>query len=316
VANEVERRRQQALQENLWKWGLPNVVVTGSDPAALQALPDAFDLVVVDAPCSGEGMFRKDPFARHQWSEHLVAQCATTQERIVEQAWHALRPGGVLIYSTCTWETSENEQRVAELAQRGAQPLPLAMDPAWGVVPVTVEGITAYRCYPHRVRGEGFFLAAVRKPGDARVTPRIPVPGSGDPTLRNWLVDADRWWLTGQDGTLYAVDARWQAVLHELQQTLRVVAPGRPLAVEHAGLWRPHPALALDTALRRGAFPELEVDSATALRYLRGEALPATAAAGQARVVYAGLPLGWVNGAGNRWNNGWPTTWRIRMQVT
>jgi 16S rRNA C967 or C1407 C5-methylase (RsmB/RsmF family) len=119
VANEVDRRRQAALLENLWKWGLPNVVVSGSDPAELVGLPETFDLIVVDAPCSGEGLFRKDHFARRQWSEALVDQCAMVQGRIVEQAWEALRPGGVLIYSTCTWETAENEQRLEEAGSMG-----------------------------------------------------------------------------------------------------------------------------------------------------------------------------------------------------
>jgi 16S rRNA C967 or C1407 C5-methylase (RsmB/RsmF family) len=120
VANEIDRQRLPALQENLWKWGGPNVVITGSPTRDLNALPDHFDLILVDAPCSGEGMFRKDPFAREQWTPDLVQQCAAMQQSIVHDAWHALAPGGVLIYSTCTWEPAENELQLVPLLEQGA----------------------------------------------------------------------------------------------------------------------------------------------------------------------------------------------------
>lgn len=314
VANEVDRRRQQALQENLWKWGLPNVVVTGSDPAALEELPGTFHLIVVDAPCSGEGMFRKDPFARQQWSEGLVVQCATVQQRIVEQAWNALRPGGILIYSTCTWESSENEDRMRQLQDLGGEPIALPMKPEWGIVGDTTDGLEGYRCYPHRVRGEGFFIGMVRKPGTMGSDVPLAEPMNDHSEVRAWSHHGAQWHLSEKDDVLYAVDARWADTLRSISTAMRCVAPGRPVAERKAETWRPHAALALDTTLDRSAFTELPLDHGQALAYLRGQALPASAAVGLGLVVFKGVPLGWAKGAGSRWNNLWPAPWRIRMQ--
>ncbi len=313
VANEVDRRRQHALQENLWKWGLPNVVVTGSDPADLVPLSETFHLIVVDAPCSGEGMFRKDPYARQQWSEGLVQRCAMVQAHIVEQAWNTLRPGGILIYSTCTWEASENEDRLRQLKALGAVPMPIPLEPLWGIVETKDQDVVGYRCYPHRLRGEGFFIGMVRKPGDLGTDPRSAQPDTDHPEVRAWSHQGAHWHLREQDDVLHAVDVRWAASLDTLCPVLRTLAPGRPVAERKAGTWRPHPALALDTSLDRSAFTEIELDHTEALDYLRGQALPGHSANGPGLVVHKGLPLGWANGAGSRWNNLWPAPWRIRM---
>lgn len=311
VCNEPVRTRQHALQENLWKWGRPDVVVTGSTPQDLAPLGAFFDLIVVDAPCSGEGMFRKDAFARAQWSERLVESCALQQRGIVDAAWNALAPGGCLIYSTCTWEERENERQVRHLLDQGGDFVPLPIDPAWGVV-ATAAG---FRCYPHRVAGEGFFIAAVRKPGErpprpaARTAPAVTMPD-----VHAWLPPGTA--LTpAADGTLHAVTARWADSAARLEAHLHVLSPGIPVAVHKGGNWRPHPALALSTKLVPGAFPTLDLDLTEALRYLRGEALEADGTAeGIALVRHAGHGLGWVSGAGRRWNNGWPAPWRIRMR--
>lgn len=312
VANEVEAARRSALAENLWKWGNGNVVITGSDPASLSALPEHFDLILVDAPCSGEGMFRKDPFARQQWNPALVARCSITQHRIVDHAWEALAPGGVLIYSTCTWEPTENEDQLHALLQRGGEPIAIPLDPAWGVTCTERDTMKAYRCYPHRTRGEGFFIGMMRKPGVLRS--RTPLQEiTGEETLP-WLRDADRRALIEQDGILHAVDTHWQHQCGVLSATLRVTAPGTPFAERKGNEWKPHAACATSTWLDRTTFPELDLDEAAAISYLQGQALPARNANGTALVTYRGHAIGWVQGAGSRWNNRWPQPWRIRAQ--
>jgi 16S rRNA C967 or C1407 C5-methylase (RsmB/RsmF family) len=196
VANEAMPARRGALIENLWKWGAPNVRITGNDASAFAALGPMFDLIVVDAPCSGEGMFRKDPFAREQWNAELVQRCARTQHDITAQAWQALKPGGALIYSTCTWEHVENEARIEQLvAEEGADPIDMIMSTVWGVVP---SG-SGWRCYPHRVTGEGFFIAAVRKPGT--LVPSDPVHAS-------------------LPSSLYAIDSEERGWDHRVKQAL------------------------------------------------------------------------------------------------
>lgn len=315
VANEIDRKRQGVLQENLWKWGASNTVICGSAPHDLQTLPDFFDLILVDAPCSGEGMFRKDPFARQQWSPALVEHCASTQQAILDHAWYALMPGGTLIYSTCTWEEAENELQLARMTELGATCIEIPVDPSWGVVTAERHGITGLRCYPDRVNGEGFFIAALRKDGD-RIT-RSPTPAStnNEPNEATSWLNSDRSWSTMEHNeVLYAVQKEWATDIRELSNALRVLSPGDPLAERKGADLRPHPALALSMDLQRNAFPTVELDRTEALNYLRGSAITATDVHGTALACYNGIALGWLQGAGNRWNNRWPTPWRIRAQ--
>lgn len=313
VANEVDRKRQVVLKENLWKWGMPNVVVTGSDPSELERIPEFFDLIVVDAPCSGEGMFRKDPYAREQWNDSLVDHCASLQHDIVDHAWKALKPGGILIYSTCTWEQCEDEDRLRQLMDMGAEAIEFPVDPDWGVLRTGDEGTTSIRCYPHRLRGEGFFLAMVRKPGTLREWNTMVPTTTDHPEVRSWSNAGPNWLLSEKEDTLHAIDGRWTYVLQQLSSSLRVLAAGRPVAELKGGTWRPHPAMALDTTLIRGTFPEVDLDRRSALEYLHGQALRGEEPSGYALAVFNGVPLGWLKGAGTRWNNLWPNPWRIRM---
>ena len=311
IANEVDGHRRSILQENLWKWGQSSVAVAGTASQRLQQLPDRFDLILLDAPCSGEGMFRKDAHARAQWSPGLVQQCASVQHTLVRDAWTALTPGGVLVYSTCTWEPAENEAQIAQLIALGAEVLPLEAPAGSGVLG-TGAPVHGLRCYPHRVRGEGFFVACVRKPGERR-------PHSSGVEVKPLEAPISAWLQEGRPQVLsllgevqYAVDARWSATLRELGQVLHLSAPGIPVAYLKGGSWRPHAALALNVLLRPDAFERIDVEEEAAIRYLRGEALPAAGAHGTALLTHRGIGLGWLQGAGRRWNNQWPTAWRIR----
>ncbi len=315
VSNEVTPERQGALKENLWKHGRANTVITGSSPSAFNALGNTFDLVLVDAPCSGEGMFRKDPFARQQWNERLVNTCARTQQNILQDAWATVRPGGWLIYSTCTWERAENEEQILALVRHGAEFTPIPMPEEWGVVPSDA----GYRCYPHRVMGEGFFITLLRKPGERIAhTAEKPHPRMLQ-EIGRWLREPDASIVREQDSTIYASPARWAATLDMLHASLRVLSPGIPIAERKGHQWRPHAALALNELLALGAFRAVDVDKEQALTFLRGEtASPpgsnVEGATGVRLVRYVGLPLGWLHAAGDRWNNGWPKPWRIRMR--
>lgn len=311
IANEVEPGRRRILAENCWKWGAPNVAIAGSDPAALEDLSGIFDLIVVDAPCSGEGLFRRDPFARRQWSPQLVQQCAAVQQRIVEQAWDALAPGGTIIYSTCTWELEEDEARMAQLLALGAEPLPLPISAAWGVVPSERDGAIAYRCYPHRLQGEGFFLFAARKPGQLPSRDARPVIHRTDPPP--WIDQQACLSLVERAGIRYARPAAWAAALDRIAGALALEAPGIPVAERKGDGWVPHAAAALSALRAADHRPVLDLSLPEALAYLRGAALSAADAQGTALVRHRGLGLGWAQGAGRRWNNRWPSPWRIRM---
>ncbi len=178
VANEIDRRRVQVLADNVRRWGTGNVVVTCAEPRTVCDLEAWFDVVAVDAPCSGEGMFRKDDAARAEWSEGNVRLCAARQDEILREAWRALRPGGRLLYSTCTFNRDEDEgaleRLVAWTGDEVAEAEPVAVDPAWGIVEGEVGPFRTFRFYPHRARGEGFFAAVARKADDAAARSRMP----------------------------------------------------------------------------------------------------------------------------------------------
>jgi 16S rRNA C967 or C1407 C5-methylase (RsmB/RsmF family)/NOL1/NOP2/fmu family ribosome biogenesis protein len=311
VCNEPVRARQAVLMENLWKWGRPDTVITGSLPEAFAPLGAAFDLIVVDAPCSGEGMFRKDPFARAQWSDALVEQCAVLQAGIIDSAWKLLKPSGHLIYCTCTWEPRENEHHIERLIHQGAEHLPIPFDPAWGMV----DSGPGLRCYPHRVKGEGLFIAALRKPGQREQdVHRIAQHGSLEGPFTTWVKEPERQHFSEHDGLVHALSSRWTDHVKRTGNAVRMLAPGIPVAQRKGKEWAPHAALALNTSLDRTAFPEMDLGLDAALRFLRGESLPAHNGGGRVLMTFRGMPLGWGSGAGNRWNNGWPSNWRIRMR--
>lgn len=313
VSNEIDHKRAAILQENLWKWGGANSMVTQAPPSRFAALEESFDLVVVDAPCSGEGMFRKDAFARTQWSTALVDQCSVMQHDALTHAWNALRPGGYLIYSTCTWELAENERQVARLMALGGTVIPIPIEANWGVVRSQREGVDALRCYPHRVRGEGFFIALVQKAGEWSPLPATPSAAATGEDLA-WLNSSRSWQILEVNDERFAIDARWRGLIDRIRNVLPTWTPGLPYAERKGDGWRPQAALAFAQDLEPSTFAEVALEHDAAIAVLRGNALPAQGAHGIGLATYQGVPFCWLQGAGNRWNNRWPAAWRIRTQ--
>ena len=200
VANEVIRNRSQVLAENLTKWGHSGVVVTNNDPADFSSLTDFFDVILTDVPCSGEGMFRKDPVAVSEWSGENVEICWQRQRRIVTDIWPCLKSGGILIYSTCTYNTKENEENIRWIRDEfGAEVLPLEISTDWNITGNLLSGedFPAYRFLPHRTKGEGFFLAALIVPSSSvsrTITSVVinPVTSKAGLNFTAWCVSASR----------------------------------------------------------------------------------------------------------------------------
>ena len=167
VANEIIPKRAWILRENISKWGGDNVVVTNNRPEDFRKMREMFDLILCDVPCSGEGMFRKDEGAIRDWSLQNVEMCAERQRDIVETIWPCLRPGGLMIYSTCTYNTREDEENVRWISQElGADILPCNPLPEWNVVGNLLDDdFPCCHFFPHRIQGEGFFCAILRKHG-------------------------------------------------------------------------------------------------------------------------------------------------------
>lgn len=338
VANEVIRNRSQILAENLTKWGHPGVVVTNNDPADFSRLDGFFDVILTDVPCSGEGMFRKDPIALSEWSSANVEICRQRQRRIIADIWPCLKPGGLLIYSTCTYNTKENEENIRWIRDElGAEILPVEAPAEWNITGNLLEGedFPVYRFLPHKTRGEGFFLAVLRKAegtaekaadDDAATRRHKPAAARGKrnsapavskdllATARNWLLSADDYELSVNGMNITAFPRQSVSGLSALQQSLRIVQAGIALAEVKGKDLIPNHALAMSCALRPDAFPREEVAYEQAIAYLRKEAiaLSADAPRGYVLLTYKGVPLGFVKNIGNRANNLYPQEWRIR----
>ena len=327
VSNEVMRPRAQVLAENITKWGHPRCIVSSNYPADFTPLGELFDLILVDAPCSGEGMFRKDEVAVAEWSPANVEVCWQRQRDILTDIWPTLRPGGVLIYSTCTFNTHEDEANVRWMMDElGAELLPVATDGSWGITPSLVPEVAhAYRFLPGRTRGEGFFLAALRKPGAspaplAIAEPRATKKGKGKQPVaavpaecKQWLAANDyAYQVVGTDVVAMPTD---MVALHGvLSAQLYLLKAGLTVAELKGRDAIPSHELAMSTVLRPDAFVRHELPYAEALRYLHREAiaLPATTPRGFVVVTYRDVPIGFVKHLGNRANNLYPNEWRIR----
>lgn len=345
VANEVIRNRSQILAENLTKWGNADVVVTNNDPADFSSLPSFFDVILTDVPCSGEGMFRKDPVAVEEWSMENVEICWRRQRRIITDIWPSLKPGGILIYSTCTYNTKENEENVRWIREEfGAEPLSLDIQEDWNITGDLLNGkggageMPVFRFLPHQTKGEGFFLAVLRKPnigeGEENLSRSFKSKFSGKKDKKGGVASSPvskenlamaKGWFEEEISDEYAMSVEGaeihllpKAYLDEwavMKQQLRIVQAGMAVGEVKGKDLIPAHALAMSIGfLRSGAFATEEVTYEQAIAYLRKEAitLSVTAPRGYVLLTYRNVPLGFVKNIGNRANNLYPPEWRIR----
>lgn len=320
IANEVINSRASILKENICKWGLGNTIVTNNDPKDFGKLTASFDAIFIDAPCSGEGMFRKDADARNEWSIDNVALCAERQQRIIADVWDALKPGGMLIYSTCTFNQRENED-IADwiCSDFGAECCSLDLPEHWGVFQGNGSTAHVYHCFPNRVKGEGFCIAAFRKSDDDFAPSRKPK--KADNSKPKKFTNIDKWVTFAPaayieiDDEVWAIPPAMKSAYQTFSQ-LNIVAAGVPLANTKGNKLVPHPALPLSVFFDQSAFANIEIDRTAALQYFRKEALQINCdTRGWVVLTYRNLPIGVVNNLGNRANNPYPAAWRIRMDL-
>ena len=324
VANEVMKQRAGVLAENVALWGDPNVVVTSDDPKAFASLPGYFDIIVADVPCSGEGMFRKDEEAQNQWSEDNVALCWARQRRIIADMWPSLADGGVLIYSTCTFNKFENDDNVDWIASElGAEVItPFAEDDYADLGVIRTD--KGYSLVPGHVEGEGQYCGALRKTSDMNVSCREPQSRRQKNSSKAGSVAADglESWFTAEvifrqrGETIIAVPQIIASELQLVEGVLHVIAAGCAAGCLKGRNFVPDADMALSMILNRDACPSVDVDRDTALAFLHKDAVAfPKAPLGYLMLVYEGLPLGFVKNLGNRCNSLHPQSRRIRMNI-
>lgn len=316
VANEVIRSRAWILRENIAKWGADNCVVTNLDPVAFGDAGAMFDLVLIDAPCSGEGMFRKDAAAAEEWTPDNADLCAQRQRRILMDVWDSVVEGGIVIYSTCTFNPAENELNMEWLAQQtDVEFLSVPVPEGSGVTVVPFAGGEGYGFYPHKVKGEGFFVCVMRKlSGRARRRERDKSPKVKVSIPDGMLANASQYSLMPFDGAVVAVPQNAEANVRQLLLKHKALWAGVPLGEAARKEFVPAAELPLSVACAKEAFPHVELDAAEALRYLRGESVAADRlTAGWNIVRHMGFGLGLIKSVGARANNYYPKEWRIRM---
>lgn len=310
LANEVVGSRVNLLEENLTKWGVPGYGISQSDPSKFGNLPGLFDLMLVDAPCSGEGMFRKDPQALAHWSPANVEACALRQNRILDDVWPALCPGGTLIYSTCTFNLSENEHQVAAFMERtGAEAVHIVQDFP-GVVISDTAGTAAFRFFPHRVQGEGFFVAVLRKGGSGRRAEPKARPLS---TIANPGIAAHLSYPVDSRGNVFAARPEHLKLLGMLAHELNLIVPGQPVGSYIQQKFKPGTGLALMAEGSRQA-PDVALDLEEALKFLqREDVYKDGCGSGLVLVGFEGFVLGFAKAGNNRLVSQYPKHWRVRQ---
>ena len=315
VSNEVIGSRASVLAENMVKWGSTNSVVTNNDPKDFAIAAATFDLILADVPCSGEGMFRKDADAVVEWSPENVRLCAARQRRIIADVWPSLKEGGWLIYSTCTFNSSENDGNVEWICRElGAEVVPLK-----GAI-VTKYGL---QFAPGITRGEGQYVALLRKTSPAKTAKQsksFAASNKGSKSAKSIKCD----WVqsgmtcyeieTSSGKMLKAYPSNLESEIRSIKSGLKVIRSGVAVASIKGRDLIPQADLALSQVFNRQAFPSVELNKDQALRFLRCEALQIPdAPKGFLTVTYEHLPLGFVKNLGTRANNLFPQAWRLRM---
>ena len=331
ICNEPIKQRANILAENICKWGNANMMVTNNYPEDIAASGLSFDLIICDVPCSGEGMFRKDPKSIEEWSVGNIDKCSKLQREIVNAAWQCLRPGGLMVYSTCTFNLRENEDNICWIANNmDAEILPVHIQDEWHITGSLSDSCPwpVYRFIPGISQGEGLFMAAIRKKDnqDAVNNKRKEKGGKGAnrsvktidrrwaEQCRQWLCHADSMEFHLAGDTIVAMDKNLKHIYQTAAKSLRIVHAGISLATVRGNALVPHHCLALSTYINREAFATVDTDTQTALDYMRRQPilLPDGTPKGIILLTHHGMPIGFVKNLGNRVNNLYPQEWRIR----
>jgi NOL1/NOP2/sun family putative RNA methylase len=279
VSNEVIKSRVNVLSENITKWGAANVIVTNNDPKDFQRLQNYFDVIVIDAPCSGSGLFRKDPEAINEWSEQNVQHCSQRQQRILTDIIPSLKNDGILIYSTCSYSQKEDEDIVDWIVKEyQLSNIRLIVKNEWGIIESQSceQNSYGYRFYPDKVKGEGFYISAFRKNGcSENINELIKSKNKSEKlsageisVMSPYINEIDNFFFIKQNDEVIAIPKFFENDLSIIQSSLYIKKAGIKIGSIIRNELIPHHELALSMILQKN-ISAIETDRETALNYLR-----------------------------------------------
>ncbi len=321
VANEIIKTRVPILTDNLSRWGQSNVIVSNNDPKDIGRLKSFFDIILVDAPCSGSGMFRKDPQAMNEWSEANVNLCHQRQERILADILPALNEDGYLIYSTCSYSHQENEDILDWLCQEfDLESIRIPIYKEWGIVETesAQQKAWGYRFYPGQVKGEGLFASCLRKRNSTGELPSAK--NNSQQKLAAREIDQVKTYVNNPDDHYYfKVNDDWLAIHNAHKESLNILH--RHLYLKKSGVRMgklmgkdliPDHELALSTIINKNAVLQTELNYDQAIQYLRRDNIDLNPTEkGWSLMTFEGHALGWAKLLPNRINNYYPKEIRI-----
>jgi len=324
VSNEVISTRVPVLTHNMAKWGSLNSMVTNSDPKDFSRLPEFFDVMVVDAPCSGSGLFRKQEDAIEHWSEENVNHCSLRQQRILSDLLPSLKEDGVLIYSTCSYSMEENENICDYLCENfSLEPVKLKTQSEWGITETISIKHKAfcYRFFPHLTQGEGFFLACFKKTNSEKLNPNRnqhklfkKISAAENDSLKNLIQIQNLDFITFYD-EICGFNKSITSEVNKVTSALKIKKLPLHIGQLKGRDFVPHPYLAYQNILN-GSIVKIDTDVSIALQYLRKQpfTLPYPSK-GFSLLTYKNFGLGWMKNLGNRINNYYPADWRILKEI-
>jgi 16S rRNA C967 or C1407 C5-methylase (RsmB/RsmF family)/NOL1/NOP2/fmu family ribosome biogenesis protein len=320
LSNEVIKSRAQILLENITKWGYANNWVSSTDAYVLGGLDEFFDCIVLDAPCSGEGLFRKDKSAIDEWSEANCDLCAGRQRKIIAEILPALNEGGYLIYSTCTFNQVENDENVNWMLKEF--PLELVSIDINNFSEISTTQAGGYAFYPHLTKGEGFYCCVLKKTGSVGSAEKIRRQkikfeklDTKSIDLTNYILNNERFYFSTIQQNIVGIPSLLLKSFEEISSITKILGGYLPIGEIKGKDLIPAHGLAMSIYLNK-PFPTIELDHQNALYYLaRKDFKLENEAQGWSILTHQKLPLGFAKVLSNRFNNYYPTEWRIRMDV-
>ena len=322
VSNEVIRSRANVLKDNVIKWGCENVIVTNNDPKDFSTMENYFDVIVVDAPCSGSGLFRRDVDAINEWSENNVQLCSQRQQRVLADVWPALKKDGKIIYSTCSYSLEEDEKIMDWMTNHySTSNCRLELNPEWGISEtISVKGNYGYRFWPDKIKGEGFFLACFQKnDGEGDEVFRYkkkPVQATNKDIgmAEDWVIKEGLNFIK-HINTVYAWPEQFFKDYSFLLEQLHVIYAGILIGVVMRDKIVPDHALAMSNKVIRD-ITRTDLNFDQAILYLQRKELEIPIMnKGWQLITYLNSPLGWINSLSNRNNNYYPKSLRILRDI-